>query len=57
MTLLPIVERELRVRARRRSGHWSRFGIALGSFLIESLTTAARDTASALRRARHWTPS
>jgi hypothetical protein len=34
MTLLPIVERELRVRARRRAGHWTRFGIGLGAFLI-----------------------
>ena len=34
MTLLPIIERELRVRARRRAGYWTRFGVALGGVLI-----------------------
>ena len=34
MTFLPIIERELRVRARRRAGYWTRFGVALGGVLI-----------------------
>ena len=34
MTFLPIIERELRVRARRRAGYWMRFGVALGGVLI-----------------------
>ena len=34
MTWLPIIERELRVRARRRAGYWTRFGVALGGVLI-----------------------
>src|ERR1051325_8636580 len=34
MTLLPIVEREMRVRARQRATFWVRFGAALGGVLI-----------------------
>ena len=34
MTLLPIVERELRVRARSRATYWTRFGVVLAGLLI-----------------------
>ena len=34
MTLLPIVERELRVAARRRLTHWARFGAALAALAV-----------------------
>jgi len=34
MTFLPILERELRVRARRGSTYWSRSGVALAGLLI-----------------------
>src|SRR5262245_45750879 len=45
MTFLPIVERELRVAARRRGTYWTRFGAALlalvlaGSFYPVAMTT------------------
>jgi ABC-type transport system involved in multi-copper enzyme maturation permease subunit len=34
MTFLPIMERELRVRARSRAAYWTRFGVALVAVLI-----------------------
>jgi hypothetical protein len=34
MTFLPIVERELRVSARKRGTHWSRLAVALVSIII-----------------------
>jgi hypothetical protein len=34
MTFLPILERELRVRARSRAAHWSRFVVALAGALV-----------------------
>lgn len=34
MTFLPIVERELRVAARRRLTHWARFGAALAALAV-----------------------
>ena len=34
MTFLPIIERELRVRARSRATYWSRFAVALTGALI-----------------------
>jgi len=34
MSFLPIVERELRVRARQRTTYWTRFFLALGVFLL-----------------------
>lgn len=49
MTLLPIVERELRVRARQRATFWVRFGAALGGvficFLIAPRYVAGADSA------------
>ena len=40
MTLAPIVERELRVRARQKATFWVRFGAALGGVLICFLLTS-----------------
>ena len=34
MTVLPILERELRVRARSRATYWSRFGVGLAGALV-----------------------
>ena len=34
MTFLPIIERELRVRARNRAAYWTRFAVALASMLV-----------------------
>lgn len=34
MTILPLIERELRVRARRRAVYWARFAVALAGILI-----------------------
>jgi hypothetical protein len=40
MTILPLVERELRVRARSPAGYWTRFGAALaGTLLCVSMLT------------------
>src|SRR5580658_8443514 len=40
MTILPVVERELRVRARSPAGYWTRFGAALaGTLLCVSMLT------------------
>jgi hypothetical protein len=37
MTVLPIVERELRAAARQRATYWVRLGIALGAILVASV--------------------
>ena len=34
MTILPLVERELRIRARSPTGYWTRFGAALAGILV-----------------------
>src|ERR1035437_6036918 len=34
MTFLPIIERELRVRARNRAVYWTRFAVALAGMLV-----------------------
>jgi hypothetical protein len=34
MSCLPIIERELRVRARSRASYWTRFAVALGGILL-----------------------
>src|SRR5262245_10381843 len=34
MTFLPVIERELRRRSRRRLTYWSRVGVALGGLLV-----------------------
>jgi hypothetical protein len=34
MILLPLIERELRVRARRRAVYWTRFAVTLAGILI-----------------------
>src|SRR5271156_40667 len=34
MTILPLVERELRVRARSPAGYWTRFAAALAGMLV-----------------------
>ena len=37
MTVLPIVERELRAAARQRATYWVRLGIAMGAILVASV--------------------
>jgi hypothetical protein len=37
MTVLPIVERELRVAARQRSTYWARLGIALAAMSVAAV--------------------
>ena len=49
MTFLPIVERELRVAARRRSTYWIRFAIGLaGKFIQSKLADTAKTEAADL---------
>lgn len=54
MTFLPIVERELRVAARRRGTYWSRFFVAVGAIIVgmvvymESHTRAPHDLGNEL---------
>ncbi len=40
MTLLPIVERELRVVARQRATYWVRLGLAVTAILIAATVLA-----------------
>ena len=49
MTILPLIERELRVRARSRAVYWTRFAVALVGMLIclRALSLSGRSSASA----------
>src|SRR5205807_2027360 len=49
MTFLPIVERELRVAARRKGTYWLRFGLVLGTMVIWFLLLGTATSSSAQR--------
>ncbi len=42
MNLLPLVERELRVAARRKGTYWTRFGAVLGVLVVWLFLVAGR---------------